>query len=106
MNVPARPARMEQNAQMVPTSTHVNVLKVNHTVVYLSNFIITFVFLDSHFFPLFLQDTQGSIVRLTSMNATLTPVTMVSVRMAWPPSLATATLATLAACVRPTSMSV
>lgn len=40
------------------------------------------------------------------MSATLTPVTMAPVKMASPPSPATATWVTLAACVRLTSMSV
>lgn len=78
MNVLALRARMELSVQMVPISTHVNVLKV----------------------------TQDSTVRLTSMSATLTPATMAPVRMVWPLSHVTAALATPAGYVRPTSMSV
>lgn len=52
------------------------------------------------------QATQGSTVKLTSMSATLTLATMEPARMVLLPSPATAVLATLAACVRPTSMNV
>lgn len=59
-----------------------------------------------HIFFMFRQVTQANTVRLTSTSATLILATMALVKMVLRLSPATAALATLAACAKPTSMNV